>query len=77
MATLFDDTSFLQALRKNRWIGSVARGGLPRVPQMVALPTASADYEGRLVYLPGTTDGHVYVCIQVASTWTWQQLDNA
>jgi len=68
-----DDPSadiFIKTLRRDRWVGAVVRGGQPRVPVLLTLPTASADYEGQLAYVPGTT-GHLYICMQVASTWTW------
>ena len=71
-----DDPSsdiFIKTLRRDRWVGAVVRGGQPRIPALLTLPTASADYEGQLVYQPGTT-GQVFVCMQVASTWTWVAL---
>ena len=64
----------VDALTRDRWAGAPANGGMPRIPQMVALPTASEALRFRLVCIPGTTD-HVYVCLSVAGTYTWTQLD--
>lgn len=50
------DSERLEAqLRQSPWTnGPVFTGGLPQVPSRDALPAASLDYAGRLVYIPGT-----------------------
>ena len=51
----FDPDPIGDALSRDRWAGLVAlRGLLPIVPNRDALPTASHDYDGALVLVPGT-----------------------
>jgi len=62
----------LYALDRDRFAGSVLRGGLPRVPVRESLPTASEEYAYRMVAIPGTPDV-VFVCLRNAGgTWGWR-----
>ncbi len=81
-----DDLEWLKKhvkqLLADRWAGAPLKNGLPRMPQLKTLPTASKDYEGRLVYIPysstGPTKGRFYGCRLAADgvTWEWVALDN-
>ncbi len=72
--------SLLDRVSKDEFAGSTLRGGWPQPPAVTALPTASKDYGGRVVYLPGIVGvmaGHAYICVQaVDASWSWKQLDN-
>ena len=50
-----DVNHILDMIRSDRWAGTVIeRGLLPVVPNRLALPTASHDYDGCLVLVPGS-----------------------
>ncbi len=65
----------VRAILADRWSGSTLKHGLPRAAQLDTLPTAGAEYEGRIVYVSDGTDSHLYCCVLVASAFTWAQLD--
>lgn len=80
MDDLADLARRISAIERDLWAGPPVKNGLPRVPQLAALPTAAANFEGRLVYVPASSGvaGKVYICRLAAdgTTWEWSELDN-
>lgn len=70
----------LTRVKTNTFVGTPLRGGLPLIPQRTALPTASADFQGLIIYIPGasgTADG-AYICEKsAADTYSWVRCDTA
>jgi len=68
----------LARLKTNSFVGTPLRGGLPLIPQRTALPTASADFQGLIIYIPGASgvaDG-AYICEKAAAgSYSWVPLD--
>lgn len=68
----------LTRVKTNTFVGTPLRGGLPLIPQRTALPTASADYQGLIIYIPGASgvaDG-AYICEKAAAgTYSWVPMD--
>lgn len=70
----------LTRTRQNQFVGTPLRGGLPLVPQLTALPTASIDNVGRIVYVPGASGvaDAAWICEKAAAgTYSWVPLDMA
>lgn len=62
---------FVQELMRTPWLSSV-RGGLPKVPTVETLPTASEVYGYRVVTVRGTPDV-TYQCLRDnTGAWGWE-----
>lgn len=72
------DAIFLEQMRRHPWVGGVARGGLPIVPQSTTLPTADSAHEGQLTWVKGdgsSTASTLYMCLESATgTYSWVEV---
>ena len=69
------DETFWDNLNRDRWAGTVImRGLLPVVPLRDALPTASHDYDGCLVRIPGTPSVLYFGAVDGTGAPEWVQV---
>ena len=64
--------NLLSKVNRDRFVGSILKGGLPQLSSRDALPTATADFAYRIIVLRGTPD-IAYICLRDAGgTWGWR-----
>lgn len=61
--------------RRDDWQGTpTGRGSIPRVRYVDALPTAGEQWGRSFVVLNDPSDDALYICLKVATVWTWVQI---